>query len=48
MRSPRGVGGVAAREKRWKGLAVRVLAAVGERDVAVTDAERRPGRRCTR
>src|ERR1035437_1548964 len=38
----RGRGG-AAREKRVGGLAVRVLVAVGERDAAVIDAERRAG-----
>jgi hypothetical protein len=33
----------AEREKRLEGLAVRVLVAVGERDAAVADAERRAG-----
>lgn len=33
----------AAREKRWRDLAVQVLTAVGERDVAVASAERRAG-----
>src|ERR1035437_850205 len=35
--------GRAAREKRLEDLAVRVLVAVGERDAAVVDAERRAG-----
>ena len=33
----------AGRERRLEGLAVRVLVAVGERDAAVADAERRAG-----
>jgi hypothetical protein len=36
--------GRAAREKRLEDLAVRVLVAVGERDAAVIDAERRAGK----
>ena len=35
--------GRAAREKRLEDLAVRLLVAVGERDAAVVDAERRAG-----
>jgi hypothetical protein len=38
----------ADRERRLEGLAVEVLTALGERDGAVRDAERRAGRRCGR
>ena len=36
----------ADRERRLEGLAVAVLTALGERDAAVRDAERRAGRHC--
>jgi hypothetical protein len=36
----------ADRERRLEGLAVHVLTALGGRDAAVRDAERRAGKRC--